>query len=95
MTARKPIPDYYPTMFLDGYEPWEILAAAHDKMIAAADRNPAAGGGLQHQHQDRNEGDEMSRTDDEKKKKDKKKRESDLEKMIFAIMEKSMKDALN
>ncbi len=37
----------------------------------------------------------MSRTDDEKKKKDKKKRESDLEKMIFAIMEKSMKDALN
>lgn len=37
----------------------------------------------------------MSQTDDEKKKKDKKKRESDLEKMIFAIMEKSMKDALN
>ncbi len=36
MTARKPIPDYYPTMFLDGYEPWEILAAAHNKMIAAA-----------------------------------------------------------
>jgi hypothetical protein len=23
-------------MFLDGYEPWEILAAAHNKMIAAA-----------------------------------------------------------
>ena len=38
----------------------------------------------------------MSRPDDEKKKKDrKKKRESDLEKLIFAIMEKSMKDALN
>lgn len=30
------IPDYYPTMFLDGYEPWEILAAAHKRMIAAA-----------------------------------------------------------
>jgi len=41
MTARKPIPDYYPTMFLDGYEPWEILAAAHDKMIAAAAKRQA------------------------------------------------------
>ncbi len=34
-------------------------------------------------------------TDRDKKKKDKKKRESDLEKMVFAIMEKSMKEALN
>ena len=33
---KQKIPDYYPTMFLDGYEPWEILAAAHKKMIAAA-----------------------------------------------------------
>lgn len=33
--------------------------------------------------------------DDEKKKKDKKKRESQLEAMIFAIMEKSMKAALD
>ena len=34
-------------------------------------------------------------TDQEKKKKDKKKkRESDLEKMVFSIMEKSMKEAL-
>ena len=35
-------------------------------------------------------------TDQEKKKKDKKKkRESDLEKMVFSIMEKSMKEALD
>ena len=32
---------------------------------------------------------------DEKKKKDKKKRQSDLEKMVFQFMEKSMKDALD
>ena len=36
MIARKPIPDYYRTMYEDGYEPWEILAAAHNKVIAAA-----------------------------------------------------------
>ena len=34
-------------------------------------------------------------TDDEKKKKDKKKRENALELMIFQIMEKSMKKALD
>ncbi len=33
---KQKIPDYYPTMFLDGYKPWEIMAAAHKKMIAAA-----------------------------------------------------------
>ena len=31
-----PIPDYYNTMFIDGYQPWEILAAAHKKILAAA-----------------------------------------------------------
>ena len=36
MITKKPIPDYYPTMFLDGYEPWELLAAAHKKFLAAA-----------------------------------------------------------
>ncbi len=40
MTTRNPyrrqIPDYYDTMFEDGFEPWEILAAAHKKMLAAA-----------------------------------------------------------
>lgn len=40
MTARNPyrreIPDYYDTMCEDGYEPWEILAAAHQKILATA-----------------------------------------------------------
>ena len=33
---NRPIPDYYRTMYKDGYEPWEILAAAHKKFLAAA-----------------------------------------------------------
>ena len=28
----KKIPDYYPTMYMDGYEPWEILEAVHKSM---------------------------------------------------------------
>ena len=32
MTNRS-IPDYYPTMSLDGFQPWEILEAAHNTMI--------------------------------------------------------------
>lgn len=40
MTARNPyrrtIPAYYDTMYEDGYEPWEILAAAHQKILATA-----------------------------------------------------------
>lgn len=32
---NRPIPDYYRTMYEDGYEPWEILAAAHKKILAA------------------------------------------------------------
>ncbi len=36
-----------------------------------------------------------SNDDREKKKKEKKKRESELERMVFQIMEKSMKDALD
>lgn len=36
MIQRKPIPDYYRTMYEDGYEPWEILAAAHKKILATA-----------------------------------------------------------
>jgi hypothetical protein len=42
MTARNPyrreIPDYYDTMYEDGYEPWEILAAAHQKILAAVSK---------------------------------------------------------
>ena len=33
---NRPLPDYYRTMYQDGYEPWEILAAAHQKILAAA-----------------------------------------------------------
>ena len=31
---EKHIPEYYPTMYLDGYSPMEILQAAHRKMYA-------------------------------------------------------------
>ncbi len=32
---NRPIPDYYRTMYEDGYEPWEILASAHKKILVA------------------------------------------------------------
>ncbi len=32
---NRPLPDYYRSMYKD-YEPWEVLAAAHKKMLAAA-----------------------------------------------------------
>ena len=28
---NRPIPDYYRTMYEDGYEPWEILAAGAER----------------------------------------------------------------
>ena len=34
--SSRPLPDYYPTMFLDGYEPWEILQAAHRTFLKTA-----------------------------------------------------------
>ena len=33
---NRPIPDYYRTMYQDGFEPYEILAAVHKKMLATA-----------------------------------------------------------
>ena len=30
---NKHIPDYYPTMYQDGYKPYEILEAAHNSII--------------------------------------------------------------
>ena len=30
---NRQIPDYYPTMYLDGYKPYEILEAAHNSII--------------------------------------------------------------
>ena len=35
---NRKVPDYYPTMYKDGYSPEQILAAAHQKMLA--DREP-------------------------------------------------------
>lgn len=31
--GRRPIPEYYDTMYMDGYEPWEIMEAAHRSML--------------------------------------------------------------
>lgn len=31
--GRRPIPEYYDTMYEDGYEPWEIMQAAHSKIL--------------------------------------------------------------
>ena len=46
ITKNLQIPEYSNTMYLDGYEPWEILAAAHKKILATApkaeERKPAA-----------------------------------------------------
>lgn len=30
---KRPIPEYYDTMYMDGYEPWEIMEAAHKRMM--------------------------------------------------------------
>ena len=30
---KRPIPEYYDTMYMDGYEPWEIMEAAHKRML--------------------------------------------------------------
>ena len=36
------LPDYYPTMWMDGYEPWEIVEAAHKTMLKNAQQEPPA-----------------------------------------------------
>lgn len=40
MTNRR-LPDYYPTMYLDGYKPWEIMEAAHNSIIKEAEARKA------------------------------------------------------
>ena len=30
---QRPLPDYYDTMYKDGYKPWEIVEAAHRAII--------------------------------------------------------------
>jgi ribulose kinase len=32
LRRKRPIPEYYDPMYLDGYEPWEIMEAVHKKM---------------------------------------------------------------
>ena len=34
---RREIPEYYDTMYQDGFEPWEIVAAAHKTMWKEAE----------------------------------------------------------
>ena len=36
------IPDYYPTMYMDGYEPYQIIHAAHRKIIRDHEAREAA-----------------------------------------------------
>lgn len=31
----KRLPDYYPTMYQDGYKPWEVLQAARNSIAAS------------------------------------------------------------
>ena len=32
LRRNRPIPEYYDTMYMDGYEPWEIMEAVHKRM---------------------------------------------------------------
>ena len=36
------LPDYYPTMWMDGFEPWEIVEAAHRTLLKNAQPEPPA-----------------------------------------------------
>ena len=38
----RPLPNYYDTMYLDGYKPWEIVEAAHNSIIKEAEARQAA-----------------------------------------------------
>ena len=37
----QPLPDYYDGMYLDGYQPWEIIEAAHNSIIKEASARQA------------------------------------------------------
>ena len=41
---RRPLPDYYDTMYMDGYKPYEIIEAAHRTMIKQYNARLDAGG---------------------------------------------------
>ena len=38
---KRPIPEYYDTMYMDGYEPWEIMEAVHKRMLRMAKEREA------------------------------------------------------
>ena len=38
---QRPIPEYYDTMYMDGYEPWEIMEAVHKRMLRMAKEREA------------------------------------------------------
>ncbi len=42
LMGARAVPDYYPTMYLDGYEPWEILNAVHKTMYKQYQKRTAA-----------------------------------------------------
>ena len=75
---KRPIPEYYDTMYMDGYEPWEIMEAVHKRMLRMAKEREA-------EHDRKKERDRKSS----------KKKKSNLEAEVFAIMEKSLKTALD
>ena len=37
----QPLPDYYDGMYKDGYQPWEIIEAAHNSIIKEASARQA------------------------------------------------------
>ena len=41
--SKQKIPDYYPSMYLDGYSPEQILDAAHRSFFTQAGSDDAAG----------------------------------------------------
>ena len=38
---KRPIPEYYDTMYMEGYEPWEIMEAVHKRMLRMAKEREA------------------------------------------------------
>ena len=32
LRRKRPIPEYYDTLYMDGYAPWEIMEAVHKRM---------------------------------------------------------------
>ena len=78
----KGVPDYYPSMYLDGYTPQQIMYAVRNKMIREYKKRKMA-----------TVEPEMSSQKEQDKKK--KKRQSILEAELFRIMEKSLKVAMD